>query len=105
MIVAMQTNATDEQIQNVVERMVEIGFNVHRTTGTMQTILAGVGTPGQFDHKDFELFAVQTHFFRNGISQMLDPITNINDRQRFKSAHDGTIVRLQPLREEIPDVL
>src|SRR3984885_13222879 len=37
--------------------MVENGFNVHRTTGTVQTILAGVGTPGLFDHKDFELFA------------------------------------------------
>src|ERR1700723_4196263 len=57
MILAMRENATDEQIQTVVERMVEIGFNVHRTTGTVQTILAGVGTPGLFDQKDFELFA------------------------------------------------
>ena len=57
MIVAMQERATDDQIQAVVERMVEIGFNVHRTTGAVQTILAGVGTPGQFDHKDFELLA------------------------------------------------
>ncbi len=57
MIVAMQEKATEEQIQNVIERMVEIGFNVHRTTGALQTILAGVGTPGQFDHKDFELLA------------------------------------------------
>ena len=53
----MQERATDDQIQAVVERMVEIGFNVHRTTGAVQTILAGVGTPGQFDHKDFELLA------------------------------------------------
>lgn len=57
MIVAMREKATEEQIQAVVERMVEIGFNVHRTTGALQTILAGVGTPGQFDHKDFELLA------------------------------------------------
>lgn len=55
MIVAMQPNATEEQIQTVIERMVEIGFNVHRTTGSVQTVLAGVGTPGHFDHKDFEL--------------------------------------------------
>jgi len=55
MIVAMQEKATEEQIQTVVERMVEIGFNVHRTTGAVQTILAGVGTPAQFDHKDFEI--------------------------------------------------
>jgi 3-deoxy-7-phosphoheptulonate synthase len=37
--------------------MMEIGFNVHRTTGTVQTILAGVGTPGTFDHKEFEVLA------------------------------------------------
>jgi 3-deoxy-7-phosphoheptulonate synthase len=57
MIVAMQEKATDEQIQAVVERMVGVGFNVHRTTGAVQTILAGVGTPGHFDHKDFELLS------------------------------------------------
>jgi 3-deoxy-7-phosphoheptulonate synthase len=57
MIVAMQEKASEEQVQSVIERMVEVGFNVHRTTGTIQTVLAGVGTPGQFDHKDFELLA------------------------------------------------
>jgi 3-deoxy-7-phosphoheptulonate synthase len=57
MIVAMQDRATEGEIQSVVERMMEIGFNVHRTTGTVQTILAGVGTPGVFDHKEFEVFA------------------------------------------------
>ncbi|HUB19459.1 MAG TPA: 3-deoxy-7-phosphoheptulonate synthase [Acidobacteriaceae bacterium] len=57
MIVAMQERASEEEIQNVVERMMEIGFNVHRTTGTVQTILAGVGTPATFDHKEFEVLA------------------------------------------------
>src|SRR5882672_802325 len=55
MIVAIQEKATEEQIQKVLERMVEIGFNVHKTTGTVQTILAGVGTPGAFETKDFEV--------------------------------------------------
>ncbi len=57
MIVAMQEHATEEEIQAVVERMMEIGFNVHRTTGTVQTILAGVGTPGVFSHEEFEVLA------------------------------------------------
>ncbi|MGC2298688.1 MAG: 3-deoxy-7-phosphoheptulonate synthase [Acidobacteriaceae bacterium] len=57
MIVAMQDRATEEEIQAVVERMMEIGFNVHRTTGTVQTILAGVGTPGVFEHREFEVLA------------------------------------------------
>ncbi len=53
MIVAMQSGATEEDIQSVIERMVELGFNVHRTTGTTQTILAGVGSPGHFDVAEF----------------------------------------------------
>jgi 3-deoxy-7-phosphoheptulonate synthase len=57
MIVAMQDHATDEQIQNVIERMVELGFNVHRTTGETQTILAGVGTPGQFEITEFQVLS------------------------------------------------
>ena len=57
MIVAMQDHATDEQIQQVIERIVEIGFNVHRTTGETQTILAGVGTPGQFEITEFQVLS------------------------------------------------
>ncbi|HEX3663597.1 MAG TPA: 3-deoxy-7-phosphoheptulonate synthase [Acidobacteriaceae bacterium] len=57
MIVAMQERASEEEIQAVVERMMEIGFNVHRTTGAVQTILAGVGTPGVFEHADFEVLS------------------------------------------------
>jgi 3-deoxy-7-phosphoheptulonate synthase len=55
MIVAMQDKATDEQIQHVIERMVELGFNVHRTTGETQTILAGVGTPAHFEVTEFQV--------------------------------------------------
>jgi 3-deoxy-7-phosphoheptulonate synthase len=53
MIVAMQDHAREEDIQSVIERMVDLGFNVHRTTGTNQTILAGVGSPGHFDVAEF----------------------------------------------------
>src|ERR1700679_1953240 len=55
MIVAMQDEATEQHIQNVIERMVELGFNVHRTTGAQQTILAGGGTPAHFDVVEFKV--------------------------------------------------
>src|SRR5580698_8844470 len=55
MIVAMQAVANEEQIQAVIERMVELGFNVHRTTGETQTILAGVGSPSHFDVVEFQV--------------------------------------------------
>ena len=39
----MLENATEEQINDVMEVMEESGVHVHRTTGAMQTILAAVG--------------------------------------------------------------
>ena len=55
MIVAMQGEASEQDITSVIERMIELGFDVHRTTGAQQTILAGVGTPGHFDVAEFKV--------------------------------------------------
>jgi 3-deoxy-7-phosphoheptulonate synthase len=55
MIVAMQDGAKDDQIQNVVEHLVKMGFAVHRTTGVRQTILAAVGARHDFDMRDLEV--------------------------------------------------
>ena len=57
MIVAMHELATEEQIDAVINAMVESGVNVHRTTGSTQTILAGVGSTGGLELKKFELLA------------------------------------------------
>ena len=55
MIVVMQNSATDAHIQGVIERMVELGFDVHRTSGAGQMMLAGVGSPAQFDVVEFQV--------------------------------------------------
>ena len=55
MIVAMQENATEEQINAVIEVMEETGVHVHRTTGEAQTILAAVGPTAGLDISKFEV--------------------------------------------------
>ncbi len=55
MIVAMQEGATPAQIEHIVERLVEDGFKVHRTTGATQTILAGVGRPDAFEVSEYQV--------------------------------------------------
>ena len=55
MIVAMQERATEEQIQAVIERLVELGFEVHRSTGKLQTVLGAVGARVDFDIRDVEV--------------------------------------------------
>jgi 3-deoxy-7-phosphoheptulonate synthase len=57
MLVVMQQGATDTQIQSVIDRLVEMGFTVHRSTGVMHTVLGGVGPVDQFDPADFEAMA------------------------------------------------
>lgn len=55
MLVVMQQGATEEQIQNVIDRLVDLDFNVHRSTGVMHTVLGGVGGRADFDLAVFEV--------------------------------------------------
>ena len=64
MIVAMQEQATEEQIDFVIEAMVEAGVGVHRTTGATQTILAGVGPTASVDLNKFEVLPGVLHVHR-----------------------------------------
>jgi len=55
MLVVMQQGATEQQIQAVIDRMVETGFDVHRSTGVVHTVLGGVGGKDEFDLEVFEV--------------------------------------------------
>src|SRR5215510_6744164 len=55
MIIAMQQGATEEQIQHVIERLVNLGFEVHRSTGAVQTVLGAVGVRPDFDIREIEV--------------------------------------------------
>ena len=57
MIVAMQESASEEQIQQVIHRLVEMGFEVHRSTGARQTVLGAVGARHEFDIRDVEVLS------------------------------------------------
>ena len=49
MVVVMQERATDDQVQKVIAQLVEMGFDVHRSTGALRTVLGAVGGNRQFD--------------------------------------------------------
>ena len=55
MIVAMQDVADEVQIQQVIEHLVKMGFEVHRSTGARQTVLGAVGAGIDFDIRNLEL--------------------------------------------------
>ncbi len=56
MVVVMQEGVAERQIQAVIDRMVETGFDVHRSTGVIHTVLGGVG--GRAEEIDPAIFEV-----------------------------------------------
>ncbi len=55
MVVVMQPEAGEEQVQNVIDHLVSLGFDIHRSTGASQTVLGAVGVRPDFDTRDIEL--------------------------------------------------
>src|SRR5260370_5511732 len=49
MVVVMRERASDAQVQNVIAKLTEMGFEVHRSTGALRTVLGAVGGSRQFD--------------------------------------------------------
>jgi 3-deoxy-7-phosphoheptulonate synthase len=54
MIVIMEERATEEQIEKVIEKLVHLGFDIHRSTGVTRTVLGAVGNK-IVDTRDIEL--------------------------------------------------
>jgi 3-deoxy-7-phosphoheptulonate synthase len=86
MVVVMQEGATEEQIQSVIDRLVLIGFDVHRSTGASHTVLGAVGGVA-FDPRDIELL--------EGVREVVKISASYKLASRaFKP--DGTIVKVGP---------
>jgi 3-deoxy-7-phosphoheptulonate synthase len=45
MVIIMQQGASEEQIQKVIEALVAVGYDVHRSSGITHTVLGAVGVP------------------------------------------------------------
>ncbi len=55
MLVVMQEGAPEAQTEAVINRLVEMGFTVHRSTGVRHTVLGGVGPLDDFDPAALEV--------------------------------------------------
>jgi 3-deoxy-7-phosphoheptulonate synthase len=56
MVIVMEQGAGEEQIQKVIETLVAVGYDVHRSSGVSHTVLGAVGNPRQnIDPRAIEL--------------------------------------------------
>jgi len=97
MVIVMGRTATEEQIQKVVEALVEVGYDVHRSTGASHTVLGAVGSPRRpVDPRALELFA--------GVREVVkisEPYKLVG--RTFKSA--DTVVELGGVKVGGPEVI
>jgi 3-deoxy-7-phosphoheptulonate synthase len=85
MVVVMQEGATEEQIQRVISKLMEMGFDAHRSTGVQHTVLGAVGGKVDFDTRDIELL--------DGVEE----VVRISAPYKLASRHfrpEGSIIQL-----------
>ena len=91
MVVVMQEGAKEEQIQDVIDRLIQMGFDVHRSTGAAHTVLGAVGGSA-VDHRDIELL--------DGVREVIKISASYKLASRaFKP--DGTVVKVGPPGRQI----
>src|SRR5215475_14511232 len=91
MVVVMQEGAGEEQIQSVIDRLVQKGFDVHRSTGTAHTVLGAVGG-ATVDHRDIELL--------EGVREVVKISASYKLASRaFKP--NGTVIKVGPPGRQI----
>ena len=91
MVVVMQEGAREEQIQDVIDHLVQMGFDVHRSTGAAHTVLGAVGG-SPVDHRDIELL--------DGVREVVKISASYKLASRaFKP--DGTVIKLGPADRQI----
>jgi 3-deoxy-7-phosphoheptulonate synthase len=85
MVVVMQEGASEGQIQCVINKLMEMGFDIHRSTGARHTVLGAVGAKIGFDTRDIELL--------EGVAEVL----RISAPYKLASRQfrpEGTVVKL-----------
>jgi 3-deoxy-7-phosphoheptulonate synthase len=85
MVVVMQEGATEDQIQRAINKLMEMGFDIHRSTGARQTVLGAVGALVDFDTRDIEL--------QEGVEE----VVRISAPYKLASRHfrpEGSVVQL-----------
>ena len=85
MVVVMQEGASEAQIQSAINKLMEMGFDIHRSTGARQTVLGAVGAIVDFDTRNIELL--------EGVSE----VVRISAPYKLASRHfrpEGSVIQL-----------
>ncbi len=55
MVIILKNNATEEQIENIKDHLIEYGFQIHESKGAQKTILGAIGVKPDFDTRKIRI--------------------------------------------------
>ncbi|MCY4659857.1 MAG: 3-deoxy-7-phosphoheptulonate synthase [Acidobacteria bacterium] len=108
MVVVMEERAAEDRIQHVIATLVERGFDVHRSTGAMRTVLGAVGGNREFDTRLLEVMEGVQEVLRitepyKLASRTFRPEATVVSMGDFRIGGDEVIVMAGPCSAETED--
>ena len=105
MVVVMEERAAEDQIQRVIATLVERGFDVHRSTGALKTVLGAVGGNREFDTGLLQVMGGVQQVMRitqpyKLASRMFKPERTVVSMDGFRIGGDEVIVMAGPCSAE-----
>ena len=64
MVVIMHPRADEAEVEAVIDRLNDYGFDVHKSTGVNQTVLGAIGVKPEFDIRNIKVLAGVSDVFR-----------------------------------------
>ncbi len=55
MVIIMEHDASNQQIENVINKLHDLGFNIHKSTGVDHTLLGVIGDVSKLDPRDIQV--------------------------------------------------
>jgi 3-deoxy-7-phosphoheptulonate synthase len=96
LVVVLERNASEQQIENIINKLEQLGFTVHRTSGEEQMVLGAIGIKPNFDIRRIKMLDGVAEVYR-----VTDPfkLTSRNFKQ------ENTIIKIKDITiggNEIP---
>ena len=96
MVIIMESGAQEHDVERVIDRMIALGLDVHRSSGMTYTVLGGIGSGSAIDLREFKNMA--------GVREAI----RISSRWRMaaRSANPaGSVVRIRDFEIGGPEVV
>ncbi|MEE9225846.1 MAG: 3-deoxy-7-phosphoheptulonate synthase [Bacteroidota bacterium] len=86
MVIVVEKNAGEKDIENIIKKLYDFGFDVHRSTGVNQTVLGAIGVKPDFDIRQVQVLPGVADVYR-----ITEPYKLVS--RSFKP--DGTVLNIK----------